>query len=180
MSAIFTIQLIDSVPGLGLIFNVLSQQREIRHKESLPTNTGSDFTLGPVRKLSSCVINNVIAVGQDLSTLGAADFLTWLCAGDAGGFRRLKQELELVGFVVLESKVEVARVSFHQPIVEPLVELQLVDKSIIRPGLRPQSRQHLQHVRDRGTTTRVEEPGGNNRDTSTDSVSNIDIAENRV
>ena len=76
-----------------------------------------------------------------------------------------------MGLVVLESKVEVPRVLFHHPTVEPLVKLQLVDKSIIWPRLRSEPRQHLQHGRDRGTTSRVEEPGSNHRDTSTDSVS---------
>ena len=127
-----------------------------------------------MRKLSRCVINNVILVGQDLSTLGASDFPTCLWADGGGGFRGLKQEP--VGVVMLESKVEVARVVFHNPIVEPLVKLQLVDKSIIRSGLRPQPRQHPQGGRDSGNTTCVEEPGCNHRDTSTDSVSNIAIS----
>ena len=122
------------------------------------------------------MINNVIPVGQDLSTLGASDFPTWLWADGGGGFRGLKQDLELVEIVVLESKVEVARVVFHNPTVEPLVKLQLVDKSIIRSGLRPQPRQHPQGGRDSGNTTCVEEPGCNHRDTSTDSVSNIAIS----
>ena len=122
------------------------------------------------------MINNVILVGQDLSTLGASDFPTCLWADGGGGFRGLKQDLELVEIVVLESKVEVARVVFHNPTVEPLVKLQLVDKSIIRSGLRPQPRQHPQGGRDSGNTTCVEEPGCNHRDTSTDSVSNIAIS----
>ena len=76
-----------------------------------------------------------------------------------------------MGLVVLESKVEVARVLFHHPTLESLVKLQLVDKSIIWPRLRSGPRQHLQHGGDRGTTTRVEQPGSNHRDTSTDTVS---------
>ena len=93
-------------------------------------------------------------MGQDLSTLGASDCLTWLgCCG--GAVRGLEQELELVGLLVLESEVEIARVLLHQSTVESVVEFQLVDKSIIWAGLRSRPRQQLQHGGERGTSASV-------------------------
>ena len=97
------------------------------------------------------VIDNVMTVSQDLSTLGASDLLTRLPG--ASGFRRLTEEFQLVRLVVLESKVDVARVMFHQVTAESLVKLQLADKSIIRSSLRSPPRHDLQHGGDGGATT---------------------------